>query len=97
MNFDRPYFAFGFDALDDQQENFLINNIGSNYNFFMGDYFMTYGEEQVKSLFNLRRDSLLQNDIKDQLPELQDSLARHLRAFIQQYNTRMIHNRLRVD
>lgn len=97
LNFDRPYFAFGFDALDDQQENFLVNNIGSNYNFFMGDYFMTYGEEQVKSLFNLRRDSLLQNDIKDQLPELQDSLARHLRAFIQQYNTRMIHNQLRVD
>lgn len=96
LNYDQPYFAFGFDAFDETQKNFLVNHIGSNYNFFMGEHFMVYDDEEVKSLFNIRRDSLLQRDIKDQMPEVRDSLVKYMRAFIQQYNTRMIHNQLSV-
>lgn len=97
LNYDQPYFTFGFDGFSAQKDNFLVNNIGGNYNFFMGDYFMTYDENQITSLYNLRRDSLLQTDLKGQIPDVEAHLMKHMRAFIQQYNSRMIHNQLSAE
>jgi len=95
LHYDEPYFSFGFDALDTTKNNFLVNNIGgSSFNFFMGDYFMTYNGDAPTSLFNLRSDSRLEKDLLHKnIPE-QDTLVKYLRAFIQQYNYRMIHNEL---
>ena len=97
LEYDQPYFAFGFDAFSNERRNFIVNNMGENYNFFMDDYFMVYGQEQVRSLYDLRADSLMQSDITAQQPEVQQDLVKHIRAFIQQYNSRMIHNRLSID
>src|SRR5690606_4291882 len=49
LEYDQPYFAFGFDAFSKERRNFIVNNMGENYNFFMDDYFMVYGQQQVRS------------------------------------------------
>ncbi len=97
LEYDKPYFSFGFDAFSKDRNNFVVSNIGSNYNFFKGDYFMTYGDNEVKSLYNLKEDKLLQKDLHGKSLAIQDSLLKGLEAFMQQYNNRMIHNKLVVD
>lgn len=97
LGYDKPYFSFGFDALAPERNNFVVSNIGNIYNFFMGDYFMTYGDKEVKSVYNLKTDKLLEHDLKGKEPQVQDSLMRHLQSFMQQYNNRMIHNKLVAD
>ena len=97
LEYDKPYFSFGFDALAPDRNNFVVSNIGNIYNFFMGDYFMTYGDKEVKSVYNLKTDKLLEHDLKGKEPQVQDSLMRHLQSFMQQYNNRMIHNKLVAD
>lgn len=97
LNYQKPYFSFGTNALDSTQDNFLVNNIGSGYNFYMNDYFMNYDNDDVKSLYNLKKDPLLNNNLLGAQRSVQDSMVKSLRAFIQQYNNRMIHNKLIVD
>ena len=97
LHYDKPYFSFGFDAFSPDRNNFVVSNIGNIYNFFKGDYFMTYGNQEVTSLYNLKEDKFLNNDLKGKSPLVQDSLLKDLEAFMQQYNNRMIHNKLVAD
>lgn len=94
LGYNKPYFSFGFDALSSDRDNFLVNNISGTYCFFQDDYFMTHDGEKPLSLFNLREDRLEQHDLLKASPETVARLERSLRAFIQQYNNRMIHNNL---
>ncbi len=97
LHYDKPYFSFGFDAFSQDRNNFVVSNIGNIYNFFKGDYFMTYGNQEITSLYNLKEDKFLNNDLKGKSPLVQDSLLKDLEAFMQQYNNRMIHNKLVAD
>jgi phosphoglycerol transferase MdoB-like AlkP superfamily enzyme len=94
LHYDKPYFSFGFDAFDPDRNNFLVNNISGSYNFFMRDYFMTHDGEKATSLFNIKDDPAMQNDLNQKDPAVRDSLLRYMQGFIQQYNYRMIHNEL---
>src|SRR5690606_5314268 len=42
LNYQKPYFAFGFDAFSHRRDNFVVNNSGGDYNFFQDDYYMTH-------------------------------------------------------
>ncbi|MFD1769074.1 LTA synthase family protein [Sphingobacterium suaedae] len=94
LGYNKSYFSFGFDALSSDRTNFLVNNIGGTFNFFQGDYYMTHDGERPLSLFNLRKDRLEQHDILTADRAVADTLDQNLKAFIQQYNYRMIHNKL---
>ncbi|MGO3307288.1 MAG: LTA synthase family protein, partial [Sphingobacterium sp.] len=94
IGYDKPYFSFGFNAFSPRKDNFLVNNIGGMYNFFKGDYFMSHNGKHPVSLFNLREDRYEKNNLVTKLPSVSDSLDMQLKAFIQQYNDRMIRNDL---
>ena len=94
LNYPKPYFAFGFDAFDSNQDNFVVNNIGGSFNFYKGDYFMTYDGEKVTSLYNLKTDKSLKNDLVNKTDSIQLDLDKSIKAFIQRYNYGMIHNEL---
>lgn len=97
LGYNKPYFSLGFDAFSSARNNFVVNNTTGVYNFFKGDYFMTHNGNEALSLFNLKRDPLESDNIVKNSPEVVDSLEVSLKAFIQQYNNRMIHNKLTVD
>src|SRR5690606_34936438 len=40
LNYDKPYFAFGFDAFNEDQNNFVVNNNGDTFNFYLSDYLL---------------------------------------------------------
>lgn len=93
LNYPKPYFSLGFDALANQQNNFVVNNIGGVYNLFQGNYYMTHDGEKPTSIFDLKQDKFLKKDLFPN-NKLKDSLEHTLKAFIQQYNYSMIHNKL---
>lgn len=96
LNYPKPYFAFGFDAFERDNNNFVVNNIGGIYNLFQGDYYMTHDGEKATSIYNLREDKFLKKDLLNH-NAVKDSLERTLQAFVQRYNYAMIHNKLTVE
>lgn len=96
LNYDKPYFAFGFDAFNEDEDNFVVNNNGETFNFYRGDYLLMNDGEKSIALYNLKEDRLMVNNLINTLPEVQSQMEKHLKAFIQQYNNRMIENNLKV-
>ncbi len=96
LNYNKPYFAFGFDALNKKSNNFVINNNDGTFNLYQGDYLLINDGVKSLALFNLRTDRLNKNNVVDKLPKVQAELEKYLKAFIQQYNNRMIKDQLTV-
>jgi arylsulfatase A-like enzyme len=97
LRYDRPYFAFGFDALAaDTAQNFAINFNGF-YNVYQGHYVLQTHEEQPIALYHYDRDTLLRNNLLPASPAVTEPLQQLFRAFRQQYNRTLIDNEMTVD
>ncbi|WP_316797024.1 LTA synthase family protein [Pedobacter agri] len=97
LHYDKPYVAFGRDAFKDNPNDFVLNHNDGTYNLYKGDYLLSSDGKCTNSLYNLKTDRLNENNLKNKLPAVQDDLEKHLKAFIQQYNNRMIENKLTID
>lgn len=97
LNYDKPFISFGQDLFDNANERFSVNVLSNVYQMYMGDYMIQYNESEIISLFEFKKDSLLQNNLKGTLPEIEKKLLKHIQAFIQEYNYRMINDKLSID
>lgn len=96
LHYDKPYFAFGNDLMAKNQDQFVVNNNDGNYNFYMNDYVLFSDGEKSTGLYNLKQDRLLKKNRLDALPATRQKMEHSLKAFIQQYNNRMIHDKLNI-
>jgi len=97
LNYDKPYLAFGNDAFKDNPNDFVVNHNDGTFNIYKGDYLLSSDGKISNSLYNLKTDRLNKNNLLNKLPLVQSDLENHLKAFIQQYNNRMIENKLTVN
>lgn len=94
LNYDKPYFAFGNNLLNDSINHFAINSSGNIYQMAMGDYFIQFDGNTEIGFYNFKDDVLLMDNlVEQQLPEM-ESMTQVIKAFIQQYVNRMIDNKL---
>lgn len=96
LNYDKDYLAFGRDLLNENETPYVIN-YNSAYQYFEGDYMLVFDGEQTAGLYNYKTDKLARTNLKDALPEVVTKLETRTRAFIQQYNNRLIDNRLTAE
>ena len=97
LNYDKPYFAFGFDAFNNKNNNFVVNNNDGSFSFYQGDYLLQNDGQKSNALFNLKNDRLTKKNLVGMEPNVQKGMEQYLKAFIQQYNNRMINNQLTVN
>lgn len=95
LNYDKPYFSFGFDALDPDADNFAVNNNEGTYRFYYQDFVLFNDGKKNLALYNFKKDRLLKQNLLGTVPR-QSKMEEKLKAFIQQYNNRMINNQLIV-
>jgi phosphoglycerol transferase MdoB-like AlkP superfamily enzyme len=93
INYNKPYFAFGFDALNDKNR-FVVNYMSDSYQIFRGNYMLQFHNGKSLSLYNYKEDRLLQNNLVGTLKDTVSQMENLARAFSQQYCNRMIENNL---
>ncbi len=96
LNYPEPYLAFGHNLLDDSTASFTVNYINGVYQMIENDFVLQFDGEHSVALFNFEKDSLLQNNLLDVDIEKAAAMERTLKAYIQQYNKRMIENKLAI-
>lgn len=96
LNYDKPYFSYGFDAFDQQNNNFALNNNEGSYRLFWKDYVLFSDGKKTNGVYAFKKDRLLQHNLLGKLPA-QLEMEKRLKAFIQQYNNRMINNQLTAN
>lgn len=94
LHYNKPYVAFGRDIFNDRSRPFAFNYLNNLYQIFRGDYLLQFDGKNVTSLYQFKEDKFLKNNLVDQLPDTVQSMSRSLKAFIQQYNNRMVENNL---
>jgi len=74
----------------------VVNNNGTSFSLHQGNYLLLSNGDKSTALYNVKADILLNNNLINTLPAIQQTMENHLKAFIQQYNNRMINNELTV-
>lgn len=93
LHYDKSYVGFGRDIFREATSPFAFN-YRDTYNLYVDDYLLVFDGKEVVSLFNFMSDKLLTRDIKAEEPERVKRMEIQIKAIIQQYNNRMIENRL---
>ncbi len=95
LHYDKPYVAFGNDLTrTDEEDTWAVSYNGGIYQLVKGDWMLQFDSEQVKALYHIKNDKLLQHNIADKHPDVRDNMSRLLKAIMQSYMTRMNHNDL---
>jgi phosphoglycerol transferase MdoB-like AlkP superfamily enzyme len=96
LHYDKPYFAFGRDVFRETSTPIAFNYRDA-YNLYLGDYLISFNENKTVGLYKFKEDKLLTTNIKESSQEIVEELEKKIKAIIQQYNNRMIDNRLTTN
>jgi Phosphoglycerol transferase and related proteins, alkaline phosphatase superfamily len=96
LNYDKPFVAFGRD-INKQGEPFAFNYLDNTYQAFEGNYLLLFNGTKSIGLYDFKNDLLMKNNLVDQLPDVVRRMEPRLKAFIQQYNNRMVDDNLTME
>jgi phosphoglycerol transferase MdoB-like AlkP superfamily enzyme len=94
LGYDKDYLAFGKDLFDPRSPNVAINYLNDTYRLFMDDYLLLYDGKRSKGFYHVDTYRQLSADQSIRNPKKKQAMERYLKAFIQQYQNRMIDNKL---
>jgi phosphoglycerol transferase MdoB-like AlkP superfamily enzyme len=94
LHYDEPYIAYGRNVLDPSKEPFAFNYLDNVYQAFIGDYLLQFDGTKSVGLYNFKGDKQLQHNLVNEKPEVVAPMELKLKAFIQQYNNRMVDDNL---
>jgi len=96
VGYDKPYFAFGEDALTQAKTHHYAVCYNNPVFQIMGDsLLLQFDGEHVTALYNYRTDRTLSEPLDPNAAP--QEMVDYLKAYIQQYISRMITNRLTID
>ncbi len=97
LNYNKPFFSFGKSMLDTTAQDFAVSYNAGVYQWIEGNLLLQFDGNKTIALYNYQQDQMLKQDLKDKLPQKRQQLETRVKAFIQQYNNRMIENKLQVE
>lgn len=98
VGYDRPFVAFGKSLISTTpEESYAINFTNEIFQYYKGNNVLLYDGEKSMSIYNLREDPLMEVNIMDKEPVVQEEMEREAKAIIQQYMTRMVQDRLTIE
>ena len=93
MQYDKPFVSFGKDLLSEKSKDFAVNRF-ENYQYIYGDYLLKYNaDNEPVELYNFKKDIFLKNNILSSDKATTDNIDKNFKAFIQQFQNRMIEDR----
>lgn len=96
LHYNKPFLAFGRDIFRDKTQPFAFNYLDNTYQAFRGNYFLQFDGHRTTGLYDFKSDRRLRNNLSSQLPDTVAAMESYLKAFIQQYNNRMVDDNLTV-
>jgi len=97
LHYAKPYIAFGRDIFREDREPAAFNYKDNTYQFFHGDHMLVFDGTRSIGLYDFRKDKLMQENLIEKIPQTASDMEKKIKAVIQQYNNRMIDDRLTPD
>ncbi|MBL7893442.1 MAG: sulfatase-like hydrolase/transferase [Bacteroidia bacterium] len=97
LNYSKPYFAFGQSDFDSVQTSHNVNYINDIYQLISDKYLLQFDGKKATGLYEYQKDSLLKKNLLNGKITDQHEIENNLKAYIQTYNARLIHNKMKVE
>ncbi len=96
LKYDAPYFAFGSDRFHPGGNPFVINYVNGYYQFMEGDILILSDGKNLVAAYNFKRDPQYRDNLAEKGDTTINNHFQRFKAFLQQYNNRMVENRLTI-
>jgi phosphoglycerol transferase MdoB-like AlkP superfamily enzyme len=96
LNYDKPFLALGYNAFDSTQTHAAFNFISGLYQITTDDYCLLFNGEKSTALFAKTDFGHKKNLLKTK-PLKAKELENILKAYLQDYSTRMRNNKLKQE
>ena len=98
LGYDKPYLSFGCDLLTTpEDETYAFHAHGTRYCYYSKGWQLQFDGEKSIGLYAFEKDHLLEENLLENHPEIAAPMEARLKAIIQQYNYRMIHNEMTAE
>jgi len=97
LGYDQDFIAFGEDLFDLKAPHFSIHYISGVYGLIKDGSYLEFDGTTSTQLFDLKRDPLQLRNVISSEKAMKEKMELFMKAVIQQYNNRVIENRLTVD
>jgi len=94
LDYDEDFIAFGRDAFGEHSQRFAFNYRDNVYQIFEGDYLLVFDGVKTVGLYNFKTDKMVQNNLQSDRPDVTARMEKKIKAIIQQYNNRLVDNRM---
>lgn len=95
LGYDAPCLSFGCNLLSTpDEETYAVQYQNGMYLYEQDGYQLQFDGEKAVGLFHFTEDRLLEKNLLDAEPDRAAAMERRIKAIIQQYARRMIHNEL---
>ncbi|MFZ5554113.1 MAG: LTA synthase family protein [Bacteroidota bacterium] len=95
--YSEPFFCFGKSVFDTDREHYAVNLVNDIFQYTDNDYLLQFANEESIALFNIRTDSLLQNNLLETEKEKAAVIEKKAKAFLQTYHNSLIRNKTSVN
>ncbi len=96
LHYPKPFTAFGGSLLRKNEPHFGLSYLNGNYQLIQDGYTWQTDHTVLNALFDFKHDSLLKNNLEPSQKDIAAEKDKLLKAIIQQYNNRMIENKLSI-
>jgi phosphoglycerol transferase MdoB-like AlkP superfamily enzyme len=94
LHYPKPYIAFGNNLFDKSSKRFAINYIEESYQFLLGDYALYFNDNKITGIYNRTTDPYLTKSLLGEKDFSSEEAV--YKAIVQQFNNRMMEDRLTV-
>lgn len=96
LHYPKPFIAFGGSLLRNSEQRFNLSYLNGNYQLIMDGYALQTDLNSARALYHFENDSLLTSDLYTTQNNVAAGKDKFLKAVIQQYNNRIIENKLLI-
>jgi len=97
MQYDQPFVSFGKNLLSGKTKDFAVNKY-ENYQYIYGDFLLKMdADNKGVGLYRYKTDKLLEKNLLDTDRQTAELLEKNFKAYIQQFQNRMIDDRFTAD
>lgn len=96
LGINESFISFGNSLLSSLNNRFTVNYINGVYQLYKDDYLLQFDGGKTIGLYNVKQDSLLQNNMVDKILKATE-LESYLKAILQTYQQRVVSNNLTIN
>ncbi len=96
LHYDAPYFAFGSDRFHPADHPFTVNYENGYYQFMEDDYLLQSDGKSLLAAYRYKEDPQYLHNLSEKAVTVMAGHFKRFKAFLQQYNNRMIGNQLTI-